>query len=411
MATTYRNPRGNVHLCFHFVRFGLPAADMSILSAELVDRARTLGGKGPLPPWPGVLVDGDVGGLEERIEAAVSCMRGAREAVAAAWNQAPGHGLVGLGRLWALGVAAADGWDLGMVGPRTLTIRRDGKRAVLLPISVPAPRPPDAGLAELRRRLRGVFERRPWSLVVRRPLPDEFDIDRLVEPVRMWLAALERGRWDGDYAIYEDGGASRGFRVFQADPRLGDLDDSDPDATLESLPADLDLSADAEPRPERNGLVMVLPRLDGDLLASDVTERIIAAVQAADAPDNLPLIPVLVRGAPWRMPRRRRLELLYGKLLESHTGPDGATQVAFRRPAGALFGRPELDNVSAVWWLGADGSDALSPRGHADENPWGRFPGEGPRFSGTRLSVLATGPEDDGSPASLSWLNGGIIRR
>jgi len=417
MHRPYREDHRIVHLCSQDVPVGLPPGDMAILSAELIERARTLGGRGPLPPWPGVLASGQVSELEGRIEAAVSCMRGAREAVAAAWNQAPGQGLVGLGRLWALGVAASGGWDLGMVGPRMLVVRKEGRRAVLLPVSVPAPRPDTAGLQRLRERLRGVFEGRPWSLVVRRPLPDDLEIDRLIEPVRMWLAALERGRWDGDYAIYEDGGVSLELRVLDVDARLGDLepdDLDDPDDTLKD--GDLDASELPEPSEpaepiERSGLVMVLPRMDGDLLATDVSERLIAAVQACSAPEGLPIIPVLVHGSAWRIPRRRRLELLYGKLLESTSSPESGSRVTFRHTPHALFARPELENVAAVWWLGADPADPLSPRGHADENPWGRFPGEGPRFPGPRLSVLATGPEDDDYPASLSWLDGGPIAR
>lgn len=355
---------------------------MSLISSELVERARALAERGPLPPWPGVLAQVDVDVLDARLTAAVSWMRGAREAVAAAWGRAPGQGLLGLGRLWSLGLAASQGWELSQVGPRTLIVRKDGQRATLLPISVPAPRPGDARLKAVQDRLGGLFEDRSWALIVRRPLPDDFDVERIVEPVRMWLVALDRGRWDGDYAIYEDGGVSLELRV------LGDS------AELQG----------------RTGLVLRLADAAGDLLTTDVGERLVAALDAVDVPDSLPLVPVLVRGAPWRVPRRRRLDLLYGKLHES-SATHGTSSVTFRHSDKALFGRPAFEQVAAVWWLGSDPVDPLTPRGWADENPWGRFPGEGPRFPGTRLSVVATGPEEDGAPASLSWLAGDLVQR
>lgn len=363
---------------------------MTILSPQLLERVRSLADRGPLPPWPAVLLDEGVGELDERVEAAVSWMRGAREAVAAAWMQGSGDGLVGLGRLWSLSAAAASGWDLAMVGPRSLTVRREGRRAVLLPVSVPTAAPDDVRVPRLQRRLSPLFEDRPWALIVRRPLPDDFDAERIIEPVRMWLAALDRGRWDGDYAIYEDGGVSLELRVLTDDA--------------------LQVSPDT-PALERPGLVMRLPRADADLQIDDVRERLIAAVEAADTPDGLPVIPVLVRGAPWRLPRRRRLELLYGKLEESTATSTGGASVTFRRSEASLLGRRSFERVAGVWWLGADPTDPLSPRGWADENPWGRHPGEGPRFPGGRLSVVATGPDEEGAPASLSWVPGGPVPR
>lgn len=356
---------------------------MSLLSSELLERARALGERGPLPPWPGVLAQVDVEPLDDRLEAAVSWMRGAREAVAASWNQSPGQGLVGLGRLWALATAASAGWELSMVGGRTLIVRRGSERATLLPVSVPAPRPRDQRLLSLQQRLQGLFEDRSWALIVRRPLPEDMDVDRIIEPVRMWLVALDRGRWDGDYAIYEDGGVSLELRVLNTDRDVGG----------------------------RTGLVMRLADAAGDLLIKDIGERLAAAIEGAEAPDNLPLIPVLVRGAPWRMPRRRRFDLLYGKLEESTSIGNAGASVTFRHSDKSFFAGEQAERVAAVWWLGSDTLDPLTPRGWADENPWGRFSGAGPRFPGHRLAVVATGPEEDGQPASLSWLSGSLIPR
>ena len=358
---------------------------MPLIPDDLVERVRALAARGPLPPWPGLLAADEPEAVSSRLETALSWLPSGQQAIVDGWASASSVGLVGLGRFWGAGLAAMAGWSVVDVAGDALIVERETRRAALLPVPVPAPRPADARLDALRDRLSGLFSGRAWALVVRRPLPVDLDLERILEPVRMWLVTLDRGRWDGDYAIYEDGGLSVELRV------LSDL-------------------VGAEP-----GLTLCLPSVAGDLVADDVAERLGAVMDAPPIAEDLPQILALVRGDQWRLTTGRRLELLYGKLHESASGADGARTVTFRQarhhsaPGRALFADSRFHRVSAVWWLGSDPADPLVPRGMADENPWGNHPGEGPAFPGVRLAVTATGPEAP-FPASLTRRPGLPVR-
>ncbi|MFK7929609.1 MAG: hypothetical protein AB8H79_15545 [Myxococcota bacterium] len=324
--------------------------------------------------------------MRERLEAAVSWAPEARQAIEGGWAGAASAGLVGLGRFWCLGLAAFQGWSFVEAQGDTLIVERAGRYAAILPVPVPAPRPAAGQLDALRKRLNGLFVGRAWALVVRRPLPGDLDLERILEPVRMWLVALDRGRWEGDYAIYEDGGLSVELRVL--DEELG-----------------------AKP-----GLVLCVPTVAGDLTTEDVAERLAAVMDSSALSADIPKTLALIRGDRWRLNTARRLELLYGKVHEYVAGNTGTRTITFHQkrhhaaPGRALFTQAPFRGVSSVWWLGSDPADPLMPRGVADENPWGNHPGEGPVFPGPRLAVTATGP-DSPHPASLSELPGSPVRK
>jgi hypothetical protein len=352
---------------------------MTALTDDLVQRVREHASAGGLTAWPGVLLSDDLAAVRERLDAALAWLPPpARVGIFDALNESS-DGLQGLAILWSAALAGVAGWTVDEVVDGALIVQSGSARAALLPLAVPARPLHSRLLTALEARLDPVFDGRPWALVLRRPLPDDVDLDRIIEPVRMWLVAVERGRWDGDYAIYEDGGVSLELRLLETE------------------------ASGAGPR-------LRVPGLMADRTAEDIAVRFEAMLSTSTLPSDLPRIPVLVRSERWPLTERRRQELLYGKILEFQVDAEGAATISFRQareaPSGrdiGLFGRPEAAQVAAVWWLCPDPADPLVPCGRADENPWGDHAAAGPRFPGLRMAVSFVG-QDEGAdtPASLT---------
>lgn len=333
---------------------------MMVLPDELIDRARALDRAGSLSSWPGALLDERLPELRRRIEAGLQCVPGpVREHLLHALGRNEDLALGGLAQTWCAAVAGAAGWSVVDATDRALVVERGSDRAVVLTVPVPGPAQALALQAELERRLAGIFDGRAWALVLRQPLPPDADLDRVLEPVRMWLVAVDRGRWDGDYAIYEDAGVSLELRLLEGDS--------------------------GAPGPH-----LRVPAVGVEHLALQVEAHARSSLEdiAGEFP-GLPRILALVRGARWSLPRRQRMELFYGKLLESTSdGPE--LTVTFRRGPHGLYSRQPFDQVASTWWLSPDAEDPLTPRGFADTNPWCETPG-GPRFPGRRLGLLMLG--------------------
>lgn len=352
---------------------------MTALSDDLVQRVREHAPAGGLAAWPAVLLSDALDSVRERLDGAMAWLPAPARACVNDALTDTSDGLQGLSVLWSASIAGIAGWAVEEVHDGALIVSKGEQQAALLPLAVPA-RPVRSPLLDaLEARLDPVFDGKPWALVLRRPLPDDVDMDRIIEPVRMWLVAVERGRWDGDYAIYEDGGVSLELRLLEA------------------------AVAGAGPH-------LRVPGLMSDRAANDVAVRLEAILSTSTLPRDLPRIPVLVRSERWPLTERRRQELLYGKVQEFRVDSVGATTISFRQtreaPGGreiGLLGRRAAAEVAAVWWLWPDDDDPLVPHGIADENPWGSHPGGGPRFPGSRLAVSYVGQDEgDDTPAAVT---------
>jgi hypothetical protein len=346
-------------------RIGLEARPMTILPDDVVQRARERGPQAALPPWPGVLVSGDVPALRHRLASAIAVAPApVRDALVTGFATGTDLGLGGLARLWTVGLARTAGWQVTAVEGGVVHVERGAERAALVPVPVPGPAARRAELEGLERRLGVVFGDRPWTLFLRGTLPEHLEAEHLLEPVRQWLAGL-RGPGTGDYRIYMEDGLSLELGIVGGQPSPGGH------ARLRA----------ACPHGER--------------LALQVEARLVAALDGVDLGPEVPRIPVLVRGGPWPLSPRAVLDLLYGKLVEQVVDRRGRS-FTFRSDGGGVLARESLGRVGAVWWLGAHPTDPLVPVGRACENPWGHAPAAGPAFPGERLSVAFTGEVSDG---------------
>jgi hypothetical protein len=64
---------------------------------------------------------------------------------------------------------------------------------------------PNRHAAGLAHALAGALGGRRFQLHVRKPLPEEFDVAPVLKAVGLWVAAIERGDWQGLQAVYDDG--------------------------------------------------------------------------------------------------------------------------------------------------------------------------------------------------------------
>ncbi|TVQ93851.1 MAG: hypothetical protein EA397_03615 [Deltaproteobacteria bacterium] len=274
-------------------------------------------------------------------------------------------------RLWSLSIAQAAGWTFRLRRGSGLLLDRGPHRVWLQPVVVRlgeiSPVHPD----DLHAALEPLFGRRRWALVLRRPLRAKADVGKVIEPVRQWLARVEQGKWDADYAIYEDAEISIELRLLPGES-------TGPHGATFRLIAPC---TDALLRHTERAMFEVLSTLD----------------------DSLPVVPVLVADRPWRLGRNARLTRLYGKLLETRVGSSGQQTLTFRRDEDTWFGSDLGARVPAVWWLAPRPTDPLVPSGWADENPWSGA--MAPPMCGERVSVTAVAESESlGAPASLTYL-------
>jgi hypothetical protein len=353
---------------------------MSVFPSEVLERARHPSASGRASLRWLLALQGALSDMEARLAARLASVH----PVAAGWAQAgfadvASAGYRGLARLWAAELANAAGFlpAFAPEGPDGgLVCARGSTRAVLLDVLVSGAPEDGPVLKTLEERLAGVFSDRRWAIVLRKPLPPDLPVERVVEPVRMWLASVERGKWEGDYAIYEDGGVSVELRLLPGAPRAP-------------------------------GPVLRLPAVDVERRLAESTREILSAVRdVADLDPSWPRVPLVVHAGARPLPRRRRLEALYGKLIEISTAPAADTRLTFVRSSLGLYGRSEMDQVAGVWWLWPSSADPCAWTGQADENPWCAVAARGPAFTGENLAVSVVGDATLGAPASLRRVRG-----
>lgn len=354
---------------------------MDLFPPQLIQEVRRLATRGSLRPWPGILVNGALDSISSRIEKVVGENSVFRDSLVKSWGAGDARGLCGLGMFWAVSLAERAGWRLSRSSERFAIVELDGHEVALVPVPVTDDHDPQDRIQRLEETLRPIFGPRRWAMIVRRRLPFEFDVGKLVEPVRQWLAAVDRGRWDGDYAIYED----------------------------EALSLELRIVAGEVGRGVERGMVLRVPNGDLEDRLDDALRCFLEAMESEDLPSDIPLVAVMVRGDAWRLPRGLRMEPFFGKLQAYSLSADGKATLSFERPDDGVFGEPRFSRIGAVWWLGADRADALTPIGWSDENPWANVDDVVPRFPGRRLELVTAGPEEEGSPVTMTWNDGGQV--
>lgn len=274
-------------------------------------------------------------------------------------------------RLWSLGMARAAGWSFRIRRGSGLLVERGPLRAWIQPVVVQGSESPSTGVRELHEALEPLFGRHRWALILRRGMGLGADVGRVIEPVRQWLQRVDQGKWDADYAIYEDHEISVELRLLPGESQGSN------GATYLLVPAETE---------------SVLKRAE---IALSESVRSVG--------DTLPVVPVLVSDRPWQLARQARLSRLYGTLIESRVPAQGSPILTFRRAEDTWFGSDLGARIPAVWWLAPDPDQPLTPRGWADENPWSGA--TAPHFNGERLSIVAVDDSESlGAPASLTQL-------
>jgi len=230
---------------------------------------------------------------------------------------------------------------------------------------------------ELTRRLDQTFDGRPYVLYLRRPLPQNIDIDGIVRAFRLWLTAVGRGERHERHAVYEDGDVA--FEV-----TLADVGDKPP----------------PQPRLLTVGPISTLERLAEVDLA--VVET---AVRIEESLGDFPILVVCASDQPWRLPRGYVEQLLYGTADSTVTvagNGRGSYEARFRPNGRSLFSDPVCRNLVGLWWVepsAGPGHQALAFEGRVTDNPWvddpidldldvERFAPTGPAQPGTGVVTL-----------------------
>lgn len=227
-----------------------------------------------------------------------------------------------------------------------------------------------ADMARLRSALETVFQGRRYALFVRRAVPTGFDPAPVARAVHMWLAAIDRGEWQGRHAIYEDDVVALEFTLVQ------------------------DTGATGPSRLFEVGPVTALERLavvDAALMA--------LLQQVRDDLGELPLVVVLEGRPSWRLPRGYTEQLLYGTADWVATTRDGGQttyRAGFRSNGRSLFSDGACAQLAALWWCEDFPAD---PRGFlcwSNENPWSDAPAEVLGVQAARFSRMAEGVDGRG---------------
>ena len=216
------------------------------------------------------------------------------------------------------------------------------------------PQPADAWghrptVEALMSRLDQTFDGRAYVLYLRRPLPQQVDVDGIVRAFRLWLAAVSRGERHERHAVYEDGDVA--FEV-----------------TL----------ADTEGPTARSRLLTVGPISTLERLAEVDMAVVETAVRIEESLGELPLVLVCASDQPWRLPRGYVEQLLYGTADATSTSAGdgrGSYEARFRPNGRSLFSDPVCRHLAGLWWAEpapGEGRDAMAFEGRVTDNPWAR---------------------------------------
>ena len=228
-----------------------------------------------------------------------------------------------------------------------------------------------ANVELLKRSLGRVRSDLRFSVFIRRWLPESFDPEPIRRAVDLWLQEVESGRWEGDFATYDDVGISMEFSL-----------------------------SGQRAAPEQSPVVQVL----GPFLTGRSVQRLEATVvrrldrYQMSSHGDTPLLIVTVANRPWTLSRGYVREFLYGKprwtTTSQQSDPSWEACLSLE-PDPCLFKDSLYQSVSGVMMLERDPLEPLKLTGRTYANPFSRTPigkSEQPfRFLGE------TRREDDGA--------------
>lgn len=199
---------------------------------------------------------------------------------------------------------------------------------------------------------------RRFHLHVRRPLPEDFDAAPVLRAVGLWVAAIERGDWQGLHAVYDDG------------------------------PVTVEISLlDREGGPGGPNLVFG-PRATIERL-SRLDEAIVDAGVRVGGYGNPPVVVVAMGDLP---PRGYLQQFLFGTA-EWTEVLDGVRRIGVAPNGRSLFADPAAHGVGALLWWGE--------RPHLWVNPWSR--GGGLDLPGSWLGLRPEERPEGTQTVAMRW--------
>ncbi len=166
---------------------------------------------------------------------------------------------------------------------------------------------------------------RAFLLHLRRELPPQVDVAAVQRAVALWIAAIERGEWEGREAVYEDGDVA---------------------VDLVLLPT--------------GGRLVLRPALSHARLGR-VDDALVDLLFSRPG-DGVPLGIYIGSPGGWVPSRGFAEQALYGLPVWREVGADGY-RAAFRSSGQAVFSDSSFAHVCALWWRGAEGITSWT-------NPW-----------------------------------------
>lgn len=249
---------------------------------------------------------------------------------------------------------ASSGWDVrvGQSGHTALSISREGGASVdLMVMAFIQPSHPQLDplqIERLRTALGRVRSDLRFSVFIRRWLPPNFDPEPIRRAVDLWLQEVESGRWEGDFATYEDVGVSMEFSL------SGERAEPDQSPVVQLLGPFL--TGRSVQRLEHT----MVRRLDQHLLTSD---------------SDTPLYLVAVANRPWSLSRGYLREFLYGKPAWTQTQSASEEGTGWEagftpEPEPCLFKDKLYSSVGGLLMLERNPLDPLKVTGRSYSNPF-----------------------------------------
>jgi hypothetical protein len=265
--------------------------------------------------------------LASAVPDAVTKIRGWLEDVEARSPERARAALVGIE------AAVAGGWTVSEVrGECVFVLSRGEERTALAALGVPATGLGDPQeVARLIDRLELAFGPRAFGVVLRQPLVAGADCTELLQAVRVWLVAYDRGQWTGRDAIYED----------------------------DHVAVELILLGDQEDVSGNHFLIP--PVVTGAVLADAVDQLVQTTLEAEDVVPDMPITAVIAGPS---MPRVQLERVFYGLPDQIDVDSHGVYSAQFTPRELSLFADPACRDLAEVWWIGE------VDRGRIWENPW-----------------------------------------